>query len=162
MDPNSPLGFSNGDSYISPLHEVLKGTTVMPVVEKHPLEIHQNPAPAPVTNMIEPAGFTQSLENQQEIMLAQHKFLTTPAIINNLSLSDQMQILSTQPPSFTSLLQGELTALVHAHLDVNGVMDPGPIFNDPSSLTHKEEMQNPLGSSSLCGPYGETTQTSFA
>ncbi|KAL6849932.1 hypothetical protein ACP4OV_020559 [Aristida adscensionis] len=162
MDPNSSLGFSNSDSYISPLYEALRGTTVMPVVEEHALEIHQNPAPTPITNTIESAGFMQSLENQQEMMLAQHRFLTTTAI-NNISLFDRMQILSGEPPSFTSLLQGKPTALVHAHLDLNGVMDLGPIFYDPSSLTHKEEMmQNSLGSSSLCSPYGEMAQTSFA
>ncbi|KAL6849936.1 hypothetical protein ACP4OV_020563 [Aristida adscensionis] len=162
MYPNSSSGFSKSDIYISPLHEALRGTTAMPVVDEHELEIHQNPAPTPLANNnIALAGFMQSLDNQQEMMLVNRRFLTTP-IINNLSISDRLQILSVHPPSFTSLLQGEPAAVVHAHLDVNGVMDPGPIFYDPLTLTHKEEMQKPLGSSLHHGPYGEITPRRFA
>ncbi|KAL6615289.1 hypothetical protein ACP70R_037559 [Stipagrostis hirtigluma subsp. patula] len=157
MDPNKDTEFRKNDTYISPLHEMLRGTTAMPVVVEHAPEIQPTPAPIPPASSIASAGFMPSPENQQEMMLAQRRFLTTP-LSDNISYSDQMQILSMEPPPITSLLQGEPTAIVHAHLNVSGVMDPGPIFNDLATQTLKEEdMHKSLGSSSHSYPDGKMT-----
>ncbi|TVU20727.1 hypothetical protein EJB05_30322, partial [Eragrostis curvula] len=185
--PTRDTHFDLGDSYISPLHQALRGTTAMPtrsgsVPNAHALQnptMSQTSNPSPQYHIdmetlppqnqppstFASLGFMQSLGNNE------HDFLTTP-VSDYLNLSSKKQILSMEPPSITSLLQGDPTAVLHAHFSINGVSDLGPIFEDPTLHVSKEvfgSSSNPnfnthtsnymhgeeFGSSCKVDPYGK-------
>ncbi|KAG2588899.1 hypothetical protein PVAP13_5NG389900 [Panicum virgatum] len=162
MDPSSyprrDTSFIQSDDTFTPLHQDLWGQTTMPTLSssvpnahapKEPNMLLNNdysfqtyysnidappPQPHPVftqpppTSTITSARFQSPAENEQELM---HTFLTIPV---GKFLRDK-------------------TATLHAHLDIVGALDPGPIFQDPSSDILKE-MRKPLASSSShCDPY---------
>jgi hypothetical protein len=72
----------------------------------------------------------RELSQNQQQMLSRQDFLGSP-IGNYFELSQQLQILSMEPPSFTSLLQENPIAVVHAHLNIVGGLDEGSIFEMP-------------------------------
>ncbi|PAN30273.1 hypothetical protein PAHAL_5G336300 [Panicum hallii] len=176
------MSFNQSDDTISPLHQELRGKTTMPTlsssvpnahapkqpnmlptndhsfqryysnIDAPPPQSHPVFTQPPPTSTITSAGLIQSpAENEQELM---RTFLTIP-VGKFLSVDERVQVLSMEPPSITSLLQGDKTAILHAHLDIVGALDLGPIFQDPTSDIPKEkEMHKPLGSSSSHGdPY---------
>ncbi|CAL4976217.1 unnamed protein product [Urochloa decumbens] len=143
--PTNDTTFSQSDDNISPLHQALRA----PPPQPYPVF-----TPIPPTSVVASEGVIQSpVGNEQDIM---HTFLTIP-IGNFLSVDERVQVASMEPPSITSLLQGNKTSILHAHLDIAGVLDPSPIFEDPTSHIPKEkEMRKPLGSSSSHGdPYAK-------
>jgi hypothetical protein len=96
-----------------------------------PFSPHRNLTPIPVANNISFQPNNRELtQNQQEMLLPQN-FLINP-IGNYFDSSKQMQILSMEPPSFTSLLQEDPIAVVHAHLNTIGGLDDGPIYEMPT------------------------------
>lgn len=141
--PTKDARFRQSDNDISPLHEVLRGKTTMPTLpssapndhahsfhnyydnseaishQLHPVFNH-----VPSTSTIAPTGMKQSSKNEQELM---HMFLTTP-----VSEHARNKVLSLEPQSIESLLQGNPMAILQAHLDIVGVSDPGSIFHDPT------------------------------
>ncbi|RCV23625.1 hypothetical protein SETIT_5G022100v2 [Setaria italica] len=152
MDPSSyPTKDKSSDNSIFPLHQALRGNVEAPPPQPYPVFTH-----VPLTRTVASSGIIQSpARNEQEIM---HSFLTVP-LSEFLSVDERVQVASLEPPSITSLLEGDPTAILQAHLDIAGVLDPGPIFHDPTSFIPKEnEMRKPLGSSSSqCDPYGNMT-----
>ena len=69
--------------------------------EAPPLQPHPGLTHAPLT--LASAGLVQSTtENEQELM---HSFLTIP-VGKFLSVDERVRVLSMEPPSITSLLQG--------------------------------------------------------
>ena len=163
MDPSSyptkDMSFRQSDNDISPLHQALRGKTTMQTLsssvpnahapkesnmlpandhsfqryysyEAPPPQPHLGFTHAPPTSTLASAGLVQSTtENEQEMM---HSFLTIP-VGKFLSVDERVRVLSMEPPSITSLLQGNKTAILRAHLDITGALDPGPIFQDPAS-----------------------------
>ena len=163
MDPSSyptkDMSFSQSDDNISPLHQALRGKTTMQTLsssvpnahapkesnmllandhsfqryysyEAPPPQPHLGFTHAPPTSTLASAGLVQSTtENEQEMM---HSFLTIP-VGKFLSVDERVRVLSMEPPSITSLLQGNKTAILHAHLDITGASDSDPIFQDPAS-----------------------------
>ncbi|CAL4949814.1 unnamed protein product [Urochloa decumbens] len=160
--PTKDTTFSQSDDNISPWHQALRGKKLMPTlygivpnahapnkpnmrptndhsfqtyyatIEAPPPQPYPGFTPIPPTSAVASEGIIQSpVENEQ--------------------------VASRQPPSITSLLQGNKTAILHAHRDIAGVLVPGPIFEDPTSHIPKEkEMRKPLGSSSSHGdPYAK-------
>ncbi|KAF8676510.1 hypothetical protein HU200_046942 [Digitaria exilis] len=78
-------------------------------------------------------------------------FLTTP-VAEFLNMDEQVRLSSMEPPSITSLLQGDKTAILHAHLDITGALDSGPIFHDPVLQIPKDkEMHKPFACLSTQG-----------
>ncbi|CAL4950022.1 unnamed protein product [Urochloa decumbens] len=90
---------------------------------------------SPVSSV--PFRFTANSSNQQETFSSEHNFLTTP-VSDYLSFSDSMAIMSMDAPPITSLLQGDPTAVLHAHLNTIQGSDLGPIFEDPTLVPMKE------------------------
>uniref|UniRef100_A0ACD5V3E2 Uncharacterized protein n=1 Tax=Avena sativa TaxID=4498 RepID=A0ACD5V3E2_AVESA len=176
MDPDGsyPKKFSSiksADNF-SPLHEVFRGTTAMPVSNDHEdlksssphsssmgstqsiTQVLQEatmmlisrkkfhdaipkkcsplaPTTLNVVNKIpSQANSTEISQIQQEI-IARQDFLRNP-IGNYFDSSQQIKILSMEPPSFTSLLQEDPIAVVHAHLNTIGGLDEGPIYEMPT------------------------------
>ena len=158
--PTKDMSFSQSDDNISPLHQALRGKMTMPTLsssgpnahapkesnmilandhsfqrfysnsEAPPLQPHPGLTHAPPTSTLASAGLVQSTtENEQEMM---HSFLTIP-VGKFLSVDERVRVLSMEPPSITSLLQGNKTAILHAHLDITGESDSDPIFQDPAS-----------------------------
>jgi hypothetical protein len=154
------MSFNQSDDTISPLHQELRGKTTMPTlsssvpnahapkqpnmlptndhsfqryysnIDAPPPQSHPVFTQPPPTSTITSAGLIQSpAENEQELM---RTFLTIP-VGKFLSVDERVQVLSMEPPSITSLLQGDKTAILHAHLDIAGALDPDPIFQDPAS-----------------------------
>jgi hypothetical protein len=133
MDPSSyPMkdtsSTQSGNS-ISPFHQALRGNVEAPPSKTYPTFTH-----VPLTGTVASSRITQSLaRNQQEIM---HNFLTVP-VGEFLSVDKRVQVASLGPRSITSLLKGDPTSILQAHLDIVGVLDPGPIFHDSASLIPK-------------------------
>ncbi|CAL4949813.1 unnamed protein product [Urochloa decumbens] len=161
--PTKHTSSSQSDYNISPLHQSLRGKKLMPTlssttyygtIEAPPPQPYPVFTPIPPTSAVASEGIIQSpVGNEQDIM---RTFLTIP-VGNFLSVDERVQVASMEPPLITSLLQGNKTAILHAHLDIAGVLDPGPIFEDPASHIPKEkEMCKPLGSSASYGdPYAK-------
>ncbi|RLN22625.1 hypothetical protein C2845_PM07G07930 [Panicum miliaceum] len=173
--PTKDMSFSQSDDNISPLHQALRGKMTMPALsssvpnahapkesnmlpandhsfqryysnsEAPPPQPHLGFTHAPPTSTIASAGLVQSpAENEQELM---RSFLTMP-VGKFLSVDERVQVLSMEPPSITSLIQGNKTAILHAHLDIAGALDPDPIFQDLSSDVPKEKEMHKLHGSS--------------
>lgn len=178
---NKDIEYRKNEAYISPLHEALRGTTAIPILDElvglnssppcSPPSMQnlpivralQEPAMMPIDDyslmsqsmdlalpprsprlphtVLTPsslvsstaslARLTASPRKQQPMLVSQRNFLTTP-MRDYFNMSDQMQILSMESPSITSVLQGEPLAIVHAHLNITGVLDHGPIFENPT------------------------------
>ncbi|PAN31085.1 hypothetical protein PAHAL_5G394600 [Panicum hallii] len=147
--PTKDISFGQSDDNISPLHQRYYSNSEAPPPQPHPGFAH-----APPASTIASAEPVQSpVENEQELM---RSFLTIP-VGKFLSVDERVRVSSMEPPSITSLLQGNKTAILHAHLDIAGALDPDPIFQDPASNIPKEkEMRKLLGSSSSHGnSYGK-------
>uniref|UniRef100_A0ACD5V4G1 Uncharacterized protein n=1 Tax=Avena sativa TaxID=4498 RepID=A0ACD5V4G1_AVESA len=140
MDPDGsyPKKFSSiksADNF-SPLHEVFRGTTAMPVSNDHEDLKSSSPhsssmgSTQSITQIPSQANSTEISQIQQEI-IARQDFLRNP-IGNYFDSSQQIKILSMEPPSFTSLLQEDPIAVVHAHLNTIGGLDEGPIYEMPT------------------------------
>ena len=159
--PTKDMSFSQSDDNISPLHQALRGKMTMPTLsssgpnahapkesnmilandhsfqryysyEAPPPQPHLGFTHAPPTSTLASAGpglIQNPIENEQELM---RSFLTIP-VGNFLSVDERERVLSMEPPSITSLLQGNKTAILHAHLDITGASDSDPIFQDPAS-----------------------------
>ena len=155
MDPNGSFLIkeksSESEANISPLHEPLRGMTTMPIMND--FVALNTPSPhsssmgntQPIIQAPEESTMMHIAQNRQE-MLSRQEFLGNP-IGNYFDSSYQMQILSMESPSFTSLLQGDPIALVHAHLNTIGKLDEGPIYEMPtrsvsevSSLPHNSPL----------------------
>jgi hypothetical protein len=95
-----------------------------------PSALFPHTTPLPVENNIAFQPNNRELSQNQQQMLSRQDFLGSP-IGNYFELSQQMQILSMEPPSFTSLLQEDPIAVVHAHLNIVGGLDEGSIFEMP-------------------------------
>uniref|UniRef100_A0ACD5V574 Uncharacterized protein n=1 Tax=Avena sativa TaxID=4498 RepID=A0ACD5V574_AVESA len=136
MDPDGsyPKEFSSiqSEDNFSPLHEVFRGTAAMPVSNDHEDLKSSSPHSSSMgsTQSIAQANSTEISQIQQEI-IARQDFLRTP-IGNYFNSSQQMQIFSMEPPSFTSLLQEDPIAVVQAHLNTIAGLDEGPIFEMPT------------------------------
>ncbi|TVU03042.1 hypothetical protein EJB05_51434, partial [Eragrostis curvula] len=167
MDPNrSPTrqtNFGLGDSYISPLHQALRGTTAMPTFSSSIPNTYapQNPNVTQTSNSspqyhidtgslppllqpdlithVQPPSTFSSIEFIQSLGDNGHDFLMTP-VSDYLNLSSGEKIISMEPPSITSLLQGNPTATLHAHFSIDGMSDPNPIFEETRLHVSKEEV----------------------
>uniref|UniRef100_A0ACD5V330 Uncharacterized protein n=1 Tax=Avena sativa TaxID=4498 RepID=A0ACD5V330_AVESA len=147
MDPDGsyPKKFSSiksADNF-SPLHEVFRGTTAMPVSNDHEDLKSSSPHSSSMgsTQSITQANSTEISQIQQEI-IARQDFLRNP-IGNYFDSSQQIKILSMEPPSFTSLLQEDPIAVVHAHLNTIGGLDEGPIYEMPTKRV-SEQVQHEM------------------
>jgi hypothetical protein len=87
--------------------------------------------PSPGENNIESHPKSREIARHQQEMLSRQAFLRKP-VGSYLNSSQQMQMLSMEPPSFTSLLQEDPVAVVHAHLHTIGGLDEGPIYEMPT------------------------------
>jgi hypothetical protein len=92
---------------------------------------HTTLTPSPGVNNIESHPNSRDISRNQQEMLSRQAFLGKP-VGNYLNSSQQMQMLSMEPPSFTSLLQEDPVAVVHAHLHTLGGLDEGPIYEMPT------------------------------
>jgi hypothetical protein len=97
---------------------------------------HTTLTPSPRVNNIESHPNSREISRSNQEMLSRQAFLGKP-IGNYLNPSQQMQILSMEPPSFTSLLQEDPVAVVHAHLHTIGGLDEGPIYEMPTMCVSK-------------------------
>ncbi|TVU20780.1 hypothetical protein EJB05_30376, partial [Eragrostis curvula] len=144
----SPLSnpFLTPSGSVTNVHTPLEYYMMPTNVETPPLS---NPFLTPVPQVINMSSTepVKSLENEHERLQLQRKFLITP-VSDYLNCNDKMQILSMEPPSIKSLLDGDPTAILHAHLSVAGLLEPGPIFNEPTSLhiPKEEKMRMSFGS----------------
>ncbi|KAF8661728.1 hypothetical protein HU200_056679 [Digitaria exilis] len=143
---------------VSPLHEGLVGTTALPIMDpsqNQPINqpifhapqepynmpmnfssMQQNWSPTtftPISSIPFQARFTENSSTQQQTFSSERNFLTTP-VSDYLSFTDHMRITSMDPPSITSLLQGDLVAVLHAHLNTIEGLDLGPIFENPTQV----------------------------
>lgn len=153
------MSFSQSDNSISPSHQALRGkTSIVPTLSSCVPNAHapkepnmpptndhsfpryygniETPAPQPELvfshvpmSKVASRGPIQNptMGNEQEM----RTFLTTP-VDKLLNMDEYVQVSSMEPPSITSLLQGNKTAILHAHLEITGALDPGPIFLDPA------------------------------
>ncbi|KAF8692508.1 hypothetical protein HU200_039608 [Digitaria exilis] len=85
----------------------------------------------PISSIPFQAWFTENSSNQQQTFSSERNFLTTP-VSDYLSFTDHMKLTSMDPPSITSLLQGDPVAVLHAHLNTIEGLDLGPIFENPT------------------------------
>jgi hypothetical protein len=97
---------------------------------------HTTFTPSPRVNIIESHPNSREISRNQQEMLSHQAFLGKP-VGNYLNSSQQMQMLSMEPPSFTSLLQEDPVAVVHAHLHTIGGLDEGPIYEMPTMCVSK-------------------------
>jgi hypothetical protein len=96
-----------------------------------PLFTHTTLTPSPRVNNIESHPSSREISQSQQEMLSRQAFLGKP-VGNYLNSSQQIQMLSMEPPSFTSLLQEDPVAVVRAHLHTIGGLDEGPIYEMPT------------------------------
>ncbi|KAF8692509.1 hypothetical protein HU200_039609 [Digitaria exilis] len=87
----------------------------------------------PISSIPFQARFTENSSNRQQTFSSERNFLTTP-VSDYLSFTDHMRITSMDPPSITSLLQGDPVAVLHAHLNTIEGLDLGPIFENPTQV----------------------------
>uniref|UniRef100_A0ACD5UUV2 Uncharacterized protein n=1 Tax=Avena sativa TaxID=4498 RepID=A0ACD5UUV2_AVESA len=137
------ISSSKSEDNFSPLREEFRGTTAMPVINDHVDLKSSSPNSSSMgnTQSIIQANDTEISQIQQKI-LPRQDFLRNP-IGNYFDSSQQMQILSMEPPSFTSLLQGDPIAVVHAHLNTIGRLDEGPIYEMPTRRV-SEQVQHEM------------------
>jgi hypothetical protein len=132
--PNSSSPNTSSMGNTQPIIHAPQETTMMPYQRNVPLAppspLLPHTTPVPVENNIAFQPNNRELSQNQQQMLSRQDFLGSP-IGNYFELSQQMQILSMEPPSFTSLLQEDPIAVVHAHLNIVGGLDEGSIFEMP-------------------------------
>ncbi|XP_037481598.1 uncharacterized protein LOC119359557 [Triticum dicoccoides] len=184
MDPNGsyPNKVTSGenDAYISPLHEALRGTRAMPVLNDilafeslpsdspsmansssapdappeptmmlvndssmmpHQENVGLAPLPPQLSDtIINPLSMVNTIvsqPNNEEIHQDEHEmfrhedFLSNP-LWNYADSYHHTHTSSMESPSFTSLLQTDPNSIVHTHLNTNGAMEDGSIYDMPA------------------------------
>ncbi|XBI62613.1 hypothetical protein VPH35_043196 [Triticum aestivum] len=161
MDPNG--SYPN----ISPLHEALRGTTAMPVLNDFvDLESPSSYSPSignSSTNMHAPQEGTVMSVNDSSMIPYQSSAELAPlrpqlgdTIPIPLS-SDEKGIcknLSTEASSFTPLLQTEPNSIVHSQLNTNGVLDDGSLFKMATRDVSEKQLKIQDERLSNADPYG--------
>ncbi|KAM0896627.1 hypothetical protein ACQ4PT_023076 [Festuca glaucescens] len=145
--PNSSSPHTSSMGNTQPIIHAPQETTMMPVenysmmpyqrnvplAPPRPLLPHTTLTTLPVENNIAFQPNNRELSQNQQEMLSRQDFLGSP-IGNYFELSQQMKVLSMEPPSFTSLLQEDPIVVVHAHINTIGGLDEGPIFEMPPCM----------------------------
>ncbi|KAJ1265276.1 hypothetical protein BS78_08G066000 [Paspalum vaginatum] len=126
LTPQQPPRVSTGDDSTMPYHMNLDPTLPLPVIVRVPTSGN------PVSSHSFQDSFTAMSRNQQHVFSDERNFLTAP-LSEYLNPTGHMQIMSMEPPSITSLLQGDHVAIVHAHLSTCRMTGHGPIFENPAS-----------------------------
>ncbi|KAF8661729.1 hypothetical protein HU200_056680 [Digitaria exilis] len=106
----------------------------------------------PISSIPFQARFTENSSTQQQTFSSERNFLTMP-VSDYLSFTGHMKLTSMDPPSITSLLQGDPVAVLHAHLNTIEGLDLGPIFENPTQVPREvqvaQEPRNNVESSTM-------------
>jgi len=170
MNPSPDINSTNNEPIVSPLHEALAGTTVMPIIDP---SSQSQPTIQPIFHAPQgpsmmPMNHNSTLPNCTEERLPlssvfphtsipfqdrftansinqQQKFSSehdflTTPVSDYLNFSDHMTIMSMEAPPITSLLQGDPVAVLHAHLNTIEGLDLGPIFENPTEVPMEQQV----------------------
>ncbi|KQK04262.1 hypothetical protein BRADI_2g12671v3 [Brachypodium distachyon] len=130
MDPNgfyhNYAMFSESESNISPLHEALRGTMAMPMLDEFVSPTFQ---PPPYSNSMRNTPPTTNNQLSWKALKGIKKYSHSKNF-----LQPQSRTTSTHLSKCRFFPWRDPIATVHAHLNTIGGLDDGPIFENPTRL----------------------------